>query len=236
MQYLIAIVEDLEETADKLKVYFARFGKDHGVEFNISTFTSAEALLSFYRPVYDLVLMDIQLPGMNGMDAAFRLRKSDPLVTLIFVTNMAQFAVKGYEVNAFDFVVKPVAYPMFELKIQRALNKLRNQTDQQIMLTLSDRAVRIASSQIKYIEVSAHRLVYHTTEGDYSVYGTLKSVEAKLNPKVFARCNSCYLVNLDHVQSVDGYTAVVGGDALQISRARRKSFVEQLSQYLGGSL
>ena len=66
--------------------------------------------------------------------------------------------------------------------------------------------------------------------------GSLKTVEAKLNPQVFARCNSCYLVNLAHVQSVDGYTAVVDGEALQISRSRRKSFVEQLGQYLGGSL
>ena len=82
----------------------------------------------------------------------------------------------------------------------------------------------------------AHRLIYHTTEGDYNVRGSLKTVEAKLNPQVFARCNSCYLVNLAHVQSVDGYTAVVDGEALQISRSRRKSFVEQLGQYLGGSL
>ena len=236
MTYSVAIVEDMRETADKLRAYFERFGKEHGLQFNISAFESAEGLLSRYRPVYDMVLMDIQLPGMNGMDAAFRLRALDATVTLIFVTNMAQFAVKGYEVDAFDFVVKPVAYPMFALKLQRALNKLGNQADQSFMLTLENRAVRIASSQIRYIEVCAHRLIYHTTEGDYNVRGSLKTVEAKRNPQVFARCNSCYLVNLAHVQSVDGYTAVVDGEALQISRSRRKSFVEQLGQYLGGSL
>ena len=236
MTYSVAIVEDMRETADKLRAYFERFGKERSLQFNISAFESAEGLLSRYRPVYDMVLMDIQLPGMNGMDAAFRLRALDATVTLIFVTNMAQFAVKGYEVDAFDFVVKPVAYPMFALKLQRALNKLGNQADQSFMLTLENRAVRIASSQIRYIEVCAHRLIYHTTEGDYNVRGSLKTVEAKLNPQVFARCNSCYLVNLAHVQSVDGYTAVVDGEALQISRSRRKSFVEQLGQYLGGSL
>ena len=236
MTYSVAIVEDMRETADKLRAYFERFGKERSLQFNISAFESAEGLLSRYRPVYDMVLMDIQLPGMNGMDAAFRLRALDATVTLIFVTNMAQFAVKGYEVDAFDFVVKPVAYPMFALKLQRALNKLGNQADQSFMLTLENRAVRISSSQIRYIEVCAHRLIYHTTEGNYNVRGSLKTVEAKLNPQVFARCNSCYLVNLAHVQSVDGYTAVVDGEALQISRSRRKSFVEQLGQYLGGSL
>lgn len=236
MTYSIAIVEDVKETANKLKAYFNRFGKEHELQFNFAVFESAESLLSRYRPVYDMVLMDIQLPGMNGMDAAFRLRALDSTVTLIFVTNMAQFAVKGYEVDAFDFVVKPVTYPIFALKLQRVLNKLNNQTDQQLMLVLSDRSVRIASSQIKYIEVSAHRLIYHTTKGDYTSYGSLKNVEAKLNPQVFTRCNSCYLVNLNHVQSIDGYTAIVDGDALQISRSRRKSFVQQLSQYLGGNL
>ena len=132
MNVNIAIIEDQPEEVKRLKTYFARYTTQHEVTFSISCFDNAETFLACYRPVYDIVLMDIMLPGSNGMDAAVKLRQIDKMVTLIFVTNMAQFAVKGYEVDAFDFVVKPVTYPHFTMKLQRALNKLSNQQDKQI--------------------------------------------------------------------------------------------------------
>ena len=232
----IALVEDSEAEVEKLRAFFKRYEEEHEDRFRIVHFANAETFLGRYTPVYDIVLMDIMLPGMNGMDAAARLREMDISVTLMFVTNMAQFAVKGYEVDAFDFIVKPITYANFRLKLQRTLNRLNSQRDTQIMLTLSDRMVRIPTSQIQYIEISKHDLKYHTTSGDYTVYGSLKSAEAALNPKMFARCNSCYLVNLNFVLAVDGYTVTVGEDELQISRSRRKPFIQQLNDFLGGGV
>lgn len=232
----IAIVEDQKTEVDKMKAYFARYGKQYGLEFSLAHFDNAEAFLTRYRPVYDIVFMDIMLPGMNGMDAAIKWRELDQSATLIFVTNMAQFAVKGYEVDAFDFIVKPVTYPHFSMKLQRALQKLENQQDSQVTLTLPNRMLRIPVSQIKYVEVAGHNLTYHTTLGTFDVYGSLKNAESDLNTNIFVRCNSCYLVNLNFVQGVDGYDLTVGDETIQISRAKRKDFILQLNNYLGRNL
>ena len=232
----VAIVEDSPAEAELLRSYFARFTKEHGVEFTLTCFASGEEFLNKYRPAYDLVLMDIGLPGHNGMETAAALRERDRSVTLIFVTNMAQFAVKGYEVDAFDFVVKPVGYSNFALKLQRALNKLDTRRDSEVLVTLSDSMVRLSASQIKYIEISGHRMVYHTTDGELYAYGNLKEVEASLGGGMFARCNNCYLVNLNYVRAVQGHTVTVGTDEPQNTRPRRKAFIQALNDYLGGGI
>jgi len=232
----IAIVEDEAEEVEILSSYFTRYSEEYGTTFTVTCFGSAEAFLNRYRPVYDLVLMDICLPKASGMAAAAVLRQLDQSVPLIFVTNMAQFAVKGYEVDAFDFVVKPVSYANFALKIHRLLGKLSTRRGEELLVTLSDHMVRLPTSQIKYIEISGHRMIYHTTGGEVNAYGNLKEVEASLDASMFARCNSCYLVNLNYVQAIQGHTALVDGEPLQISRPRRKAFVQALNDYLGGGI
>ncbi len=232
----IAIVEDEVEEAETLRSYFAHYTEEYGTTFTVTHFLSAEAFLNRYHPVYDLVLMDICLPKASGMDAAAQLRQVDQSVPLIFVTNMAQFAVKGYEVGAFDFVVKPMSYANFALKIHRLLGKLATRREAEVLVSQSDHMIRLSASQIKYIEISGHRMVYHTTSGEVSAYGNLKEAEAALDPAMFTRCNSCYLVNLNYVQAIQGHTVLVGGEALQISRPRRRAFIQALNDYLGGAI
>ena len=237
MVYQIAIVEDQIEEFNRLSSYFDRYSCGKQDAFQITRFETGNQFIARYKPVYDIVFMDIMLPGRNGMETAHELRKLDKNVTLIFVTNMAQFAVRGYEVEAFDFIVKPVTYQSFVLKIERVLGKLRNEPrDSFILLNLSEGIKRISPAQIMYVEVTGHKVIYHTTEGDYSLYGSMKAVEEQLNSKVFSRCNNCYLVNLNFVSAIGSSFAAVGNDQLQVSRARRNAFVTQLNEYLGGNI
>ncbi len=232
----IAIVEDQQEEVQRLTSYFDRYSQGKSISFQITHFESGIQFIARYRPIYDIVFMDIMMPGLNGMDTAKELRRKDSNVTLIFVTNMAQFAVKGYEVEAFDFVVKPVSYQNFVIKLDRVLNKLKNQqVDSYILLNLPDEKKRVSPSQIKYIEANGHKVIYHTTEGIYAVYGTMASAEKQLSPQAFSRCNSCYLVSLRFVSAVNGTTVTVDGEELQISRSRKKAFLEQLNVFLGGN-
>ena len=232
----IAVVEDRQDEQNTLRSHFSRFTSEKGMDFLLTFFSGGEEFLSKYRPVYDMVLMDIGMPGLNGMETAARLRTIDQSVMLIFVTNMAQFAVRGYEVDAFDFLVKPVGYANFALKLQRALSRLDTRRQTQIVINTPDGLIRLPSSQLKYIEISGHRIIYHTTRDLLYGYGNLKQVEAELDGKAFVRCNSCYLVNLNFVSAVRGFTAVVGGDELQISRPKRKAFIQALNDFLGGSI
>ena len=116
----IAIVEDDGKEAEALLSYIKKYGEKSGTSFDVKIFSDAENFLESYKQGLDIVFMDIELPGMNGMDASKRLRALDRSVTLIFVTNMARFAVNGYEVGAFDFIVKPVTYGSFEIKFRYA--------------------------------------------------------------------------------------------------------------------
>lgn len=232
----IAIVEDDQSAAKVLKDYINKYAKNKNEEFSLKWFCDAESFLSSYNSDFDLILMDIEMPGMNGMEAAHKVREIDKTVTIIFVTNMAQFAVKGYEVDAIDFIVKPVEYFDFEMKLSRALNKIRLKIEKEISLTTDSGLVRIFLSRLKYVEVMKHRIIYHTVDGDYKTFGSLNSVEELIDDKSFVKCNRCYLVNLRFVTSIKGYTATVGEEELQISQSKRKSFITAVTDYIGGGL
>lgn len=236
MHRRIAIVEDSQKEAELLLSYFARFGEDEQIPFKSDHFLSAEAFLSKYKPIYDIVFLDIQLMALNGMEAAIRLREMDQNVMIVFVTNMAQFAVKGYEVRAFDFIVKPLTYPVFAMKLKRMLTELNIKREQELMIPVANELIRVSTSKITYIEVSGHKLIFHTTDQNITTYASLKSIESELDSRVFVRCNSGYLVNLKYVKAVKDYAVIVGEATLPISRPKRKAFVQALGDYLGGKM
>ena len=113
----IAIVEDDEKYADLLQEYLKKYGEERSEEFCCVMHKNAVVFLNNYKANYDIVFMDIDLPHMNGMTASQKLREVDKQVVLVFVTNLAQMAIKGYEVNAYDFIVKPVSYYGVQMQI-----------------------------------------------------------------------------------------------------------------------
>ncbi len=234
--YRVAIVEDSSEDAGRLRSLLIRYGKETAIQFHIQLFDNPLEFLARFREDFDLVLMDIELPGLNGMETARRMRESDSAVTLIFVTNMAQYALNGYEVGALDFVLKPVSYAPFAMKLRKAVRNIDKLKNEDILLFPSNGFVRISVSGIFYVEVQKHYLTYHTEQGDYVVRESMKAAEEKLSRYHFLRCNNCYLVNLRQVTAVDGNMVMVGGMTLQISRPRRGEFLKSLTDYLGGSI
>lgn len=232
----VAIVEDDEKDSALLERYLAEYGKENGEAFSADVFADPLVFLGQYDASYDIVFMDIELPDMNGMQASARLRKTDEDVMIIFVTNMAQFAVKGYEVDAFDFVIKPVAYNDFAIRLRRALRRLSRRADLGLRVKDYDGSMRIVGiTSVQYIEVADHSLKYHTDAGITESRGRLDDLEKTLEGKGFFRCNRCYLVNLRYVTSVEGEDLVVAGDRLKIARPRKKEFMKAFAAYYGGS-
>lgn len=229
----VAIVEDENVSADVIRKHLKRYAEEKSIVFSVDVFKNAILFLNNYKANYDIVFMDIGMPHMDGMEAAAKLREKDSNVILIFVTNMSQFAINGYEVDAMSFIVKPVAYHNFALKIQKAIDRLENNQKGEIIIRIQDGVVCIDTASLKYVEVSNHQLIYHTKNADYESYGTLKKIEEQLFDKHFVRCNSCYLVNLKFVTKVSGWTVVVGGDELQISHPKKKTFLNALNKYMG---
>ncbi len=118
------MVEDSDEEATILLDHLEHYGKVHGVRFITTRSVTAFELVNDAIQA-DLVFMDIDLPGINGMEAAEMLRESDTTTPLIFVTNLAQYAVRGYQVDALDFMVKPIAYGDFSMRMDRAMRAVK---------------------------------------------------------------------------------------------------------------
>lgn len=237
--YHIAYVEDEIAYSDQLKTFISKFQKEKNIEFHLSLFSSAdEFLASFSSGEYDIILLDILLKKdkINGMDLAKEIRKIDNKTILIFVTTMVQFAVEGYEVDALGYLVKPITYFSVEQVFNKALKKIEMNTDVYLTITNKGVLVKLPSSKIAYIEVRGHSLTLHTTEGNYTLRGSLDQIEEELKGKNFLRCNNCYLVNLAYAYSIQGNFLKVGEDLLQISRPKKKAFIDALTKYTGGNL
>ncbi len=232
----IALVEDDGCAASTIIEYSKKYSTQYGAELNVTRFADAESFLENYRhSTYSIVLMDIDLPKINGLEAARQLRYVDKSVVLIFVTKMAQYAQKGYEVNAQDFIVKPVNYADFCLKIKKAINIARSRENNLVLIPSGSGFFRLSTDKIIYVEVMGHQLKYQLVDGALEVRGTLASVEKNLAGKGFLRCSNCYLVNSRFINSVSGYDFDVGGYILKISHPRHRRFVEELMKlYSGG--
>lgn len=233
--YHIAIVEDEASFAAQLQEYLEKYQEENDVRFKVSVFEDGEDILKDYQPLYDIIMLDIEMPKLNGMQAAEQIREQDMDVTLMFITNMAAYAIRGYEVGALDFVMKPINYYTFSMKLTRVLKRMKQKAQQEILLTLPDGVKKLNVQQIYYVEVQNRMLSYHTDEGVFEMRGTMQSVEQMLSPYAFAKCNHWYIVNLKHVSEVRKTTAVVAGHELEVSRRNRTTFLKALTEYVGGA-
>ena len=147
----ISIVEDEQAQWDLLQSYIERYSRESGIQFDVEAFADGRGLLADYHPDHDIILLDIELPGMNGMEIAELIRAQDEDVVLMFITNMSQYAVGGYAVGALDFVLNPINYNTFSMRFARAIQRAGMRKSGQILLNLPDCVRRIETQQIYYV-------------------------------------------------------------------------------------
>lgn len=229
----IAIVDDEMEARDTLYSYCRKLAVKIHEELEITLYSRGSELVERYDD-YDLIFLDIDMPEEDGISLAKKIRKIDNEVILIFVTNMAQMAIKGYEVRALDFIVKPINYYSFTLKIRSAVDMINSRKNRNIVVNSEGVIRKISTNDLFYIEVSGHYLFYHTSAGIVRQKESLRKVEEKLKDISFKRCNNCYLVNLKHVTCVNKDDIEVAGNWLKISRPKKKEFLQALANYMGG--
>lgn len=229
----------IERNMADSKTSLAIPGKTEGspLQFKVTHFKDGVSFLNNYMPRFDVVFMDIIMKDMDGFTVAKKLRELDKGVILIFVTEMASYAIKGYEVGALDFIIKPVIYEHLKQVINRIMPVIeKNSKIAEITIKHETGFERIKIDEIRYAEVTNHTLIYHlNNKTTRKAYGTLSTAERNLGPFGFASCNRCYLVNMHYVMAVDKFTVTVGDEKLQISRPQRKEFMQTLATYLGGA-
>lgn len=237
MIYRVLMVEDDDGEAAQLEALLNRYAAEHGVKLHISREKSAVTLQDEKR-AFDLILLDIGLPGINGMEAAEALRHVDDVTPIIFITSLAQYAIKGYEVDALGFVLKPATYGELSLRLDKALRVLAKNAGNTVRITTREGTRQVSTSELASVEISNHDLVYHLMDGSScKVRGTISSAEEELGSSGFVRISASCIANMALIANVKRDSLeMADGSTLFFSRSRKKAAMEQIARFFSGNL
>ncbi|WP_099466845.1 LytR/AlgR family response regulator transcription factor [Konateibacter massiliensis] len=233
----IAIVEDERSYQEQMIKYLTDFEQEYDTVIRPQVFSDGDEIVEAYENgnnQWSIIFLDIKMKNKNGIETAREIRKRDNDVVIIFITSLMQYAIKGYEVDALDFVLKPISYGQFALKMKKALNSVKKRESRFLVLFKGQRMDKVSTDDIRYIEVQNHYLHIVTKAHTYKMRGTMQEIEKELSNLPFARCSNAYLVNLKHVKQVTKDTVYLADTELSITRTKKAGFLQQFSDYLGG--
>ena len=201
MTYRIAIVDDNQTDREFLHAQTQRWAAQNGSTLQAELFVSAEEFLFHYseHKDYDILLLDIEMPGMDCVTMARRIRKENETVQIVFITGYSEYISEGYEVAALHYLMKPVNTDKLRQVLDRAADKLQR-NERCLTLELSGEVVRLPLYQIRWAEVRQNYLTIHA-KVDYTVKMTLSELESRLDDRFF-RAGRSFIINLTEVHSV----------------------------------
>ena len=231
----IGIIDDSESDVEKLKANIKKFLVHLRMEYHIRRILMEGNYMEEIRKE-DLIFLDIDMPEINGIKLAENIRKESMTTQIVFVTNFFQYAIDGYHVNAIDYILKPIEYESFSLKMKRIIQLCDSHSASERKITIRTKnGIKILSiDDIEYIEVKGHYLTYHMLDlSSFISRGQLKEIKESLG-NTFQFCNSYCIVNLKHLKGIQNEIVSMTHASIPISRTKRKLFLDSLSAYLGG--
>ena len=197
-----------------------------------------ELLLSDKEP--DILLLDIQMPGKNGMEAAEELRRKNKKAIIIFVTALDDFVFQAFDVGAFHYLVKPFDDRKFAEVLQKAVEQFEDRNRQEgadkkgkmpsLMVTTGGKHVAVNLEDIVYAEVFDRKVILHTMDADIEYYGKMKELEEKAGDE-FYRTHRSFLVNFDFIRKYDATTVYLEKGQAHMARQNYQEFVKQYLRY-----
>lgn len=227
----IAVCEDESTIRNELVQMIQREQPDA----EVIAFSSAEALL-IAQTEFMIYFLDIRLSGMSGIALAKALRKeqTQPKSIIIFVTGYREYMEDAFDVNAYHYLVKPIDGAKFRRIFRRAWAEaaaLAQRMERQILIKEGGVSKAMFLREIYYIESSNKKVVFHTKEGSFAVYGKMEAWEAELGDS-FYRCHRCYLVNLEKIAAYSSDTIrLVNDETLLLAQKKYADFVKAFLRY-----
>lgn len=223
----IALCEDAPYFAAKLTALLQDYLDQRGLQAQLRHYADGESLLREGRQA-DLFLLDIKLPGADGMTAAARLRADGITAPLLFLTAYPQYVFRAFDLDAVHYLLKPVTPETLFPVLDKALDRLTDVRRPALWVRRRGRQVRLSYRDILYCEALDHQVTLHTLTGAYPFGGSLDALEARL-PDAFFRCHKSFLVNLEQVTAqAPGCVTVLGGGSVPVSRRRQRALAQRL--------
>ncbi len=230
----VGIVEDDAKYHLIIKGYLDSYAKDKEIEFQVRCFDNGLDFLETYDGNYDFLFRDIERPQIDGLQVCSRLREKDAYLPIIIISHSASYAVKGYTVDAFGYVLKPIVPFDFYFLLDKVINRISENKKDYLVISNKSRLKRIDTDDILYLEVSSDTIKIKTKEERIEVRGKIKDYEKKLSSDFFFRCSNSFLVNLKYCRNVNigESTITIGDKIISISRPKKKEFLDCLAGYL----
>lgn len=233
----IAVCEDEKEQRTLIKEYLIKILDETSLSYEIITFNSGEDLFNNYTYDVDIFLLDILMDKLNGMDAARKIREiDDKNVEIIFTTSLVDYIQEGYEVRAYRYLLKPLKFEDLKRHMISCINDI-SEKNKYIFIDGKSDTLKIKANDITYIEIQKRDMTIHTKKGDYQVKSTMDKVEKDLNNSNFYRCHKSFLLNMEYVDSIKQYVAILENkEEVPISRHRFKDFKIKFLRFMGDKL
>lgn len=229
--YLVSIVESSEKDAKLLHGILEDYFRRADAAFVERVYKSGIDFIQSSE-VSDIVFMDIQMEKLDGLETARIMRKLGSRAQLIFLANSSERAICGYEVDALDFILRPVTMGTVSFALDKALKRQASVTSTSLALKLPNGMASIPSNDITFVEVFDHNLVFHTVRGEFNVRGRLSRVYEMVDHERFILCNRSFLVNLHYVTGIWSDHLLVGNTKIAVSKSHRKEIASRFAAYL----
>lgn len=226
----IAICEDEQTLLDQLAGWVKSILHQHQIPHNIGTFRNGSALLA--REAFDILLLDIEMEPVDGLELARRLRRRGDESRMVFITAHQQYAIDAYDVQAFHYLIKPVDIQKLEMVLLKLCDSLQKERQQALVVRQGASVRRVPLEMVLYLEVVDKKIFLRTAEESVPFYGKLEELEPAL-PELFFRCHRSFIVNLRHVQYYNkGEIQLANEEKIPLSKRRYKAFGLAFMHYL----
>ena len=232
----IAICDDDQVCRATAENMIRRLAEEEALTVCVLGYSSGEELLADYPENLDILLLDIEMPGINGIETAREIRKTDPELTMVFMTSFAQYAIEGYTVKAYRYLLKPLGYPSFSQELREVFRTLYYRCDPDIVVRNDQGLFRLTVKDIQYAETAPNKHVrIHSAANSVLCYQTMQSVEGLLEPyRMFFRCHTSFLINFHAVSEITGNDVrLISGALIPVSKHRRKDMLTEYTRFLG---
>lgn len=230
MKYRIAICDDEQNQIEYITSIVTSWSNHKGHSCEIRTFASAEAFLFEYEEdkAYDILLLDVEMKNMNGIELAKRIRKDNNRAEIIFITSHFEFVGEGYEVDALHYLIKPISVEKLTQVLTKAAEKLSVEPPS-VVISCEGETVKLYEADILYVESFLHYIVIHTKDNEYKIKENISVFENKVSD-VFYRIHRSYLVSLKYITQISRTSVNIGNTELPLSRGKydniNRAFIE----------